>query len=71
MSLTGFAARGMPNLADPPLLQTRFVRIAPRVVDSVLPASALFLASFLAQYPSAHGWFAAKVLALLPGTHRA
>lgn len=65
VSLAGFAARGALMLADSPLLQARFVRIAPHVVDTVLLASAAWLAGFLHQYPFVHGWLTAKVLALL------
>ncbi|NBS56528.1 MAG: regulator SirB, partial [Betaproteobacteria bacterium] len=36
LSISGFAARGVLMLAGSPLLKTRFVRIAPHVVDTVL-----------------------------------
>ena len=65
LSIAGFAARGALMLADSPLLQARFARIAPHVVDTVLLASALRLAWLLGQYPFVHGWLTAKVLALL------
>ncbi len=52
-------------LAGSPLLQARFVRIAPHVVDTVLLASAGWLAWFLGQYPFVHGWLTAKVLGLV------
>ena len=42
LSLGGFAARGMLMLGASPLLERRFVRIAPHVVDTVLLASALW-----------------------------
>ncbi|MGE0873805.1 MAG: SirB2 family protein [Burkholderiales bacterium] len=64
-SIAGFAARGVLMLGDSPLLRARFVRIAPHVVDTVLLASALWLAWFLGQVPFVHGWITAKVLALL------
>ena len=65
ISITGFAARGALMLAGSPLLNHRFVRIAPHVVDTVLLASAVWLAWFIGQVPFAHGWITAKVLALL------
>ena len=65
LSIAGFAARGALMLADSPLLQHRFVRIAPHVVDTVLLASALWLAWFLGQIPFVHAWITAKVIALL------
>jgi uncharacterized membrane protein SirB2 len=64
LSLAGFAARGALMLAGSPLLQARFVRVAPHVVDTVLLASAAWLSWFVAQYPFVHGWLTAKVLAL-------
>ncbi|MEX0637544.1 MAG: SirB2 family protein, partial [Burkholderiales bacterium] len=65
LSITGFAARGALMLAGSPLLNHRFVRISPHVVDTVLLASAVWLAWFLGQVPFVHGWITAKVLALL------
>jgi uncharacterized membrane protein SirB2 len=65
LSLAGFAARGALMLAGSPLLQARFVRVAPHVVDTVLLASAAWLAWMLQQYPFVHGWLTAKVLGLL------
>jgi uncharacterized membrane protein SirB2 len=65
LSITGFAARGVLMLLDSPLLKTRFVRIAPHVVDTLLLASAVWLAWFLGQVPFVHGWITAKIGALL------
>lgn len=65
LSIAGFAVRGVLMLADSPLLQARFMRIAPHVVDTVLLGSAIWLALRLGQYPFADGWLTAKLLALL------
>jgi uncharacterized membrane protein SirB2 len=65
LSITGFGVRGGLMLAGSPLLQTPFVRIAPHVIDTVLLASAAWLAWFLGQYPFVHPWLTAKVLGLL------
>jgi uncharacterized membrane protein SirB2 len=65
LSIAGFIARGALMLAGSPLLQARFVRVAPHVVDTVLLASAAWLALMLQQYPFVHGWLTAKVLGLL------
>jgi uncharacterized membrane protein SirB2 len=65
LSLAGFAARGVLMLRGSALVATRFARIAPHVVDTVLLASALWLAWQLGQYPFVHGWLTAKLLALL------
>jgi len=65
LSVAGFAARGALMLADSPILRMRLVRIAPHVVDTLLLASAAWLAWFLKQVPFVDGWITAKVLALL------
>jgi uncharacterized membrane protein SirB2 len=65
LSIGGFTLRGVLMLADSPLLATRFARIAPHLVDTVLLASALWLAALIGQYPFVQGWLTAKVLALL------
>jgi len=65
LSVAGFAARGALMLADSRWLGARFVRVAPHVVDTVLLASALWLAWFFGQGPFVHAWITAKVLALL------
>ncbi len=65
VSITGFVARGVLRWAESPRLQTRFVRIAPHVVDTVLLASALWLMVAIAQYPFVHGWLTAKVIGLI------
>lgn len=60
-----FLLRGAWMLADSPLLQRRWVRTAPHVIDSALLASAVALAVWSSQYPLAQAWLTAKVLALL------
>ena len=65
LSIAGFALRGAWMLADSPLLQNRFVRVAPHVVDTVLLASAAWLAWTLGQIPFVHAWITAKLLALV------
>jgi uncharacterized membrane protein SirB2 len=65
LSIAGFAARGALMLSGSPWLQRRFVRVAPHVVDTVLLASAIWLAWFLGQMPFGSAWITAKVLALI------
>jgi uncharacterized membrane protein SirB2 len=65
LSITGFAARGVLMLRGSPLLASRFARIAPHAVDTVLLASAVWLAWLTHQYPVAQPWLTAKVVALL------
>jgi uncharacterized membrane protein SirB2 len=52
-------------LADSPRLQERWVRIAPHVIDTILLASAIYLAVTSQQYPGVHPWLTAKVVALV------
>ena len=60
-----FLLRGIWMLADSPLLQRRWVRVAPHVVDTLLLASALVLVFWSGQYPFVQAWLTAKVLALI------
>ena len=64
ISLTGFAARGVLMLARSPLLEARWIRVAPHVVDTVLLASGIWLAWFSHQYPFVQPWLTAKLLGL-------
>lgn len=65
LTLAGFAARGLLMLRESRWLRHRSVRVAPHVVDTLLLASALWLAWFLGQVPLVHGWITAKIVALL------
>ena len=65
LSISGFAARGVLMLRDSPLLQSRFARIAPHFVDTILLASAIALAWQSGQYPFAQNWLTAKLLAMI------
>ena len=60
-----FLLRGIWMLRDSSMLQRRWVRVVPHVVDTLLLTSAIFLVVFSGQYPFAQGWLTAKVLALL------
>ncbi|MBQ5949299.1 SirB2 family protein [Massilia sp. ST3] len=59
-----FLVRGLWMLSGSALLQRRWVRIAPHVVDTLLLASAIGLAVWSRQYPFVAPWLTAKVLAL-------
>jgi uncharacterized membrane protein SirB2 len=60
-----FMLRGFWMLLDSPLLQQRWVRVAPHVVDTLLLASALVLVFWSGQYPFVQPWLTAKVIALI------
>lgn len=65
LSLTLFVLRGAWMIAASPLLQARWVRIVPHVIDTLLLASGIGLAVLIQQYPLVHGWLTAKLLALI------
>lgn len=60
-----FLVRGIWMLRNAAMLQQRWVRIAPHLIDTLLLASALMMAVWSQQYPFAQSWLTAKVIALL------
>jgi uncharacterized membrane protein SirB2 len=60
-----FLIRGTWMLAGSALLERRWVRTAPHIVDSLLLASAIGLAAWSHQYPGQMPWLTAKVVALV------
>lgn len=60
-----FLVRGVWMLRASPMLQQRWVRIAPHIIDTALLASALVLVFWSGQYPFAQPWLGAKVCALV------
>lgn len=65
ISIALFLLRGIWMLADSRMLQRKWVRIVPHVVDTVLLVSALLLVWIIAQYPFVDGWVTAKVVGLV------
>ena len=61
----GFFLRGMLRLFDSPLLQRRWVKVVPHVIDTVLLLSAVSLAVLSQQYPIEQAWLSAKVVGLM------
>lgn len=60
-----FVLRGMWMLRGSALLQQRWVKIVPHVVDTVLLATAVLLATTIRQYPFTSPWLTAKVAGLV------
>ena len=60
-----FLLRGIWMLGESPLLQQRWVKVVPHVVDTLLLSSALVMVFWSGQYPFAQPWLTAKVLALI------
>jgi uncharacterized membrane protein SirB2 len=59
-----FLLRGTWMLRASSMLQAKWVRITPHVVDTLLLASAIGLAVWSHQYPGQQPWLTAKLLAL-------
>lgn len=64
-SYTLFLLRGIWMIRGSALLQQRWVRIVPHLVDTVLLGSAVALAIAIGQYPLTDDWLSAKVAGLL------
>lgn len=60
-----FVTRGLWMLTDSPLRQRAWVRSVPHLVDSLLLATAIILAWWSGQSPTANPWLGAKVGALI------
>lgn len=60
-----FLLRGGWMLADSAMLQRRWVKVLPHIVDTLLLGSALVMVFWSAQYPFVQAWLTAKVLALV------
>ncbi|TAJ80031.1 MAG: regulator SirB [Gallionellaceae bacterium] len=60
-----FFVRGIWMLRASPLLQQRWVKVAPHIVDTLLLVSAITLAYLLGISPLAEPWLGAKIIALL------
>lgn len=65
VSIVGFIWRGGLKLHGSPLLQRRWLKIIPHIVDTLLLAAGIYLAVASAQYPLAQDWLTAKVVALV------
>lgn len=60
-----FFIRGLMMLSDAGMLQRRWAKVVPHVIDTVLLASALVMVVWSAQYPFAQGWLTAKLVGLI------
>lgn len=60
-----FFIRGLWMIVDSDLLQRKWTRWVPPVIDTTLLASAIVLAISFRQYPFVQPWLTAKVVALL------
>ena len=59
-----FLLRGIWMLRESTMLQQRWVKIIPHIVDTLLLTSAIIMMIMSGQYPFAQDWLTAKLLAL-------
>ena len=64
LTVIGFVVRGIWVLADSPMREQKWVRIAPHVIDTLLLVAGVVLMLNLSLSPLS-GWLAAKLLGLL------
>lgn len=60
-----FLVRGGWMLWRPEMLQVRWVRIVPHVIDTVFLGSGLYLTTVIRQYPFVNGWLTVKFFGLV------
>lgn len=60
-----FFLRGIWSMNGAPVMQSRWVKRVPHVVDTLLLISAIALAFAIHQYPFKDAWLTAKVIGLL------
>ncbi|HZR01642.1 MAG TPA: SirB2 family protein [Burkholderiales bacterium] len=65
LTLTLFLLRSAWALQGSPRLQQRWAKVVPHVIDTVLLASAIWLAYQLGQAPLRDSWLTAKLVGLL------
>jgi len=64
-SILFFILRYTWMIFESPMLQKKWVKILPHIIDTLLLVSAIILAIQISQYPLLDSWLTAKVLALL------
>ena len=65
ITMAGFVVRGLLSLADSPLRNAKWIKIAPHVIDTLLLACGVALAVMLSLSPLDNGWLMAKIVGLL------
>lgn len=65
LSFALFLLRGVWMLGESAMLERRWVRVVPHVVDTVLLAAGIWLAVMLSQIPGVSEWLTAKIVALV------
>jgi uncharacterized membrane protein SirB2 len=65
ITVAGFVMRGLLAMADSPMRNAKWLRIAPHVIDTLLLAFGIALAVTMSLSPLANGWLMAKIVGLL------
>jgi uncharacterized membrane protein SirB2 len=65
LSFALFFVRGVWMIMDSPLLQKKWVKVLPHVIDTLLLAAGLTAAFMIRQYPFFADWITAKVFGLI------
>ena len=65
ISLLGFVIRGWWAINSSALLQQRWIKITPHIVDTLLLTTAVLLMIILGQHPGNQSWILAKLIALV------
>ncbi|MGP9800410.1 SirB2 family protein [Rheinheimera sp. NSM] len=65
LSVSFLLVRYAMSLKPAAILQRKFFKIAPHVIDTLLLVSAVLLMMTLQQYPFVHAWLTEKLLAVL------
>jgi uncharacterized membrane protein SirB2 len=60
-----FLIRGVWMMMENPILQAKFVRVSPHIIDTLLLLSAIAMAVVTSQYPFVHDWLTVKLFALV------
>lgn len=65
LSILFFMLRAWWSVCEMPILQRRWVKVAPHLVDTLLLVLGVVLMVILSLWPHQHPWLAAKLIALL------
>jgi uncharacterized membrane protein SirB2 len=65
LTVASFVARGLLSIADSPLRNAKWIRIAPHIIDTLLLAFGIALAVTMSLPPLANSWLMAKIVGLL------
>ena len=65
LSISLFFLRGVWSMRASPIMQQRWVKIAPHIIDTLLLGSALTMAWLSHQWPFQQTWLTAKVFGLV------